>query len=72
VARAAAERFDSHRPGAGVGVQENRAFDASRQDIEQRFAQTVGRGPGGVAGDALQAARTKLSGDHAHQTVTSP
>src|ERR1035438_10512292 len=72
VTGAAAEGFNPHRPGACVPIQENRAFDASGQDIEERFAQTIGRGPGGVAGNALQAARTKFSGDHAHPTVTSP
>ena len=73
VRSAAAERFNAHRAGAGVGIQENGAGDARRQDIEQRFAQAVGRGTRGRAGNAPQSPRTEFAGDDAHQpTVTRP
>ena len=72
VKRAAAERFDAHRAGARVAIQERCALDALRQNVEQRFAQPIGRGARGISGDALQPARTELSGNHPHQTVTNP
>ena len=69
---AAAERFDAHRAGARVAVQKSRAVNSLRQNVEERFAQPVGRGPRGFSRNALQRAGTKLSGNHPHQTVTNP
>jgi hypothetical protein len=71
VGGAAAEGFDSDGAGSRVGVEERRACDARGEDVEQGLAQAVGGGTRGCAGDALQAARTELSGDDPHQpTVT--
>ncbi len=73
MARPAAERFDADRAGAGVRIHKRRALDARRQNVEERLAQTIGRGPRGRTRNALQAARPELSRDHSHQpTVTSP
>ena len=72
-ARAAAQRLDPHRARARIRIHEDRALDARLQDIEQRLAQPVRRGPRGIARNALQPARTELSGNDSHQpTVTRP
>jgi hypothetical protein len=71
MAGAAAEGFDSDRAGSGIGVEKSGTLEVRGQDVEKGFAQAVGRGACGISRYALEAARTELSGDDAHQpTVT--
>ncbi len=42
---ATTQGLDSERTGAGVSIEDTRPGDARRQDVEQRLAQLVGRGP---------------------------
>src|SRR5262245_51415757 len=73
VPRAATERFDADRACTGIRVHKRAAFDPRLQNIEQCFAQAVGRRPSGFARNAYNAPGTKLSSDNPHQpTVTNP
>src|SRR6478609_5101755 len=70
---AAAKGFDPYRAGAGIGIDKNGSFDPTRQDVEEGFAEAIGRGAGLVARDWFQPARAKFSCDDPHQpTCTSP
>ena len=66
VRRTATERLDAEGTSAGVPVEDPRARDARRQDVEQRLAQLVGRGPHAFPLRRLQPAALELPGDHAH------
>ena len=56
VAGAAAERLDADGAGARVRIDDPRAGDPRREDIEQRLAQLVGSRPQAVPVGRLQAA----------------
>ena len=65
--RAAAEGFETHRPGARVGIEESRAFQLWPEDVEKGFAKLV-RGRTQVATfQGLQAKPAVPAGDDSHK-----
>ena len=70
VRRAAAQRFDADRARAGVAVEDARALDARREDVEQRLAQLVGRGPQAFPRRRFETTPFQRSSYHAHSCLT--
>src|SRR5262249_60131576 len=63
--RAAGERLDAERPGAGEQVEHVEAVDRA-EDGEERLADTVGRGTGAPTLRGDEAPPAELPRDHAH------
>ena len=65
-ARAAAERFDADRARSRVEIHKRRALHRRPENIEQRLAQAVARGPQRLAFQAAQRPAPVFAGDYAH------
>src|SRR6185503_10516205 len=64
--RAATERLDPDRAGAREAVEDARALDPRREDVEQRLAQLVGRRPQPIPCRGLEATALQRSCYHSH------
>ena len=68
LARAAADGLDADGARSRVRIDDARAGDARRQDVEQRLAQLVGRRPQTVPVGRFQPPTFQRTGDHAHES----
>src|SRR6185503_19510923 len=68
--RTAADRLDPDRARSGESIEDTRAVDARRQDVEQRLAELVGRRTQSVPAGGFETTAFQATGDNPHGRVT--